>query len=108
MRAMGTSSSTLVGVILFESLFLTVFGSAAGLLTATPVILYYEYFGLSLEAFAEGMALVGGAGSVIYPSLSISDIFIGVGIAMFMGVIASIYPAIKAIHLRPVKAIYNR
>lgn len=107
LRAIGTGSSDLFWMVVFESLFLGLIGATVGILIAVPVILYYYFNGLSLAAFAKGMELYG-AGSTVFLSVSPENVLIGYVLTIIISFLATIYPALRAVRLIPVKAIYDR
>ena len=108
MSAIGSGPFILFGMIMFESILLTVMGSLGGSLLSQLIVWYYQFNGLSLEAFAKGMESWGGAGSTIFPYLNIRDIANGVYFAAIIAFFSAIYPAFKAVKISPIKAIYNR
>ena len=108
MSAIGSGPYILFGMIMFESILLTVMGSLGGSLLSQLIVWYYQFNGLSLEAFAKGMESWGGAGSTIFPYLNIKDIVNGIYFAAIIAFFSAIYPAFKAVKISPIKAIYNR
>ena len=108
MSAIGSGPYILFGMILFESILLTIMGSVGGSVLSQLIVWYYQFNGLSLAAFAKGMESFGGAGSTIFPYLHLYDILKGIYFAVIIAFFSAIYPAFKAIKISPVKAIYNR
>ena len=60
--------------------------------------------GLDLSAVAEGMAMMG-AGSVIYPNLTLYDMLLANVVVVLLGILTSILPAWRASRLDPVRAL---
>ncbi len=102
-QALGMRPALIVWQILLESLLLLVIGLAAGNLAAIATILPLED-GLDISAVAEGMAMMG-AGSVLYPALTLHDLLLANGVVVALGVLASILPAWRASRLDPVRAL---
>ncbi|MCB1160066.1 MAG: FtsX-like permease family protein [Leptospiraceae bacterium] len=108
LRAIGSSPSLIFWMVLFESSLLSIGGSILGILGGGLVSVYYSYKGLDLSNFAKGFEMMGKFSSTIYPTLSVNDILGSLLLAIVIGIISGVYPAIKAIRVVPVKAIYNR
>ncbi len=107
-RAIGSSGSLVFSMVILESFFLSLIGSVMGILLASGMISILSQTGVSLSAFSKGMEMMGGAGTMIYPSLYFSDIWTGLNVSLSICLVASLYPAIKAVKLLPIKAIYSR
>lgn len=84
-KALGAKKSFILFQFLFEAIFLSVFGGIAGLIL---VYLSTLLFGSSFEI-----------------TLSAANIFLGIGVSAFIGLIAGIIPANSASKLDPVEAI---
>jgi ABC-type lipoprotein release transport system permease subunit len=104
LMAIGMNKLWVFSMIMFETFFLAVIGAPLGMLVGYGSIKILEDTGIDLSLWASGLKEFG-LETVIYPDVD-SDVFIvlGVGIAI-TAVIAAIYPAIKAIRLRPVEAL---
>ena len=109
LRGIGSGPGLIFLMILFECILLGLVGAVMGTIFSYLVILIPAHTGISLSALAAAMELLGGAGgTIIYPSIHFKDIVLGLEVCLIISALASIYPAIKAIKLVPVKAIYNR
>lgn len=108
MQAIGSKSSLLFLMILFESLFLTLLGISIGIGSAYLLIEYYHIHGVSLSFFSKGMELVGKAGSTIYPALAADNVFQAVALALCASLIAGLYPALKAMRMLPANALKEK
>lgn len=84
-KALGAKKSFILFQFLFEAIFLSVFGGIAGLLL---VFLSTILFGSSFEI-----------------TLSAANIVLGLGVSVFIGLVAGIIPANSASKLDPVEAI---
>ena len=102
-QALGMRPGLIVYQILLESLLLLLLDLAAGNLLALITIRPLED-GLDVSAVAEGMAMMG-AGSVIYPSLTLYDVVLANVVVVLLGILTSILPAWRASRLDPVRAL---
>lgn len=102
-QALGMRPAQIVVQILLESLLLLLIGLVCGNLIAIATILPLAD-GLDLTAVAEGMAMMG-AGSVLYPSLLLSDLVLANSVVAVLGVLTSILPAWRASKLDPIRAL---
>ncbi len=102
-QALGMRPSQIVIQILLESLLLLLIGLVIGNALAIVTILPLAD-GLDLTAVAEGMAMMG-AGSVLYPSLLLSDLVLANSVVAVLGVVTSILPAWRASKLDPIRAL---
>ncbi|MFT5219274.1 MAG: ABC-type lipoprotein release transport system permease subunit [Planctomycetota bacterium] len=102
-QALGMRPGLIVYQILLESALLLLIGLALGNLLAVATINPLES-GLDVSMVAEGMAMMG-AGSTLYPSLTLYDMAIANLVVIFLGSLTSILPAWRAARLDPVQAI---
>lgn len=105
LMAIGMNKVRLFGMIAFETIFMVLIGTPLGLLLAYLTIYWFGMNGLDLSGlYQEGYAAYGFK-SIIYPQL---DAMYYYRIMLLVGItalLASIYPAITALRLDPVKAI---
>jgi ABC-type lipoprotein release transport system permease subunit len=102
LMAVGMKKQKIFGMVMLETIFLTMVGAPLGLLISYGLISYFGIVGIDLSgANYDDM----GFATVIYPFLEFKS-YVDVSImVVFMAVIAAIYPAIKALSLNPVEAI---
>ncbi|MCX6005903.1 MAG: ABC transporter permease, partial [Chloroflexi bacterium] len=96
MKAVGASGWDVSGLIVMETLILTLIGCAVGLIVALA--------GSKLvESFVRGVIPYAPAGNliVVEPWL----VFACIGFALVIGLLCSIYPAIKSARLTPMEAM---
>lgn len=104
LMSIGMNKLRVFSMIVLETLMLGSIGAPIGLLLGWLTVIYFSDKGIDLSAFSGGMEQFGMS-TVIYPALS-SEIFIQLSVSVLItAVLASIYPAFKAISLRPVEAI---
>lgn len=102
-QALGMRPGMIVYQILLESLLLLLIGLGIGNLLAIATIIPLES-GLDISIVAEGMAMMG-ASSMLYPSLTASDMILANTVVIILGILTSILPAWRAAKLDPVRAI---
>ncbi|MGF1757059.1 ABC transporter permease [Photobacterium sagamiensis] len=103
MRALGMRGSSVLLIILLESLLLLLLGLAVGNLTALASIFLIKD-GIDVSAVAEGMAMFG-AGTVLYPALELSDLVLANVVVIILGLLTCLYPAWRASRYDPIVAL---
>ncbi|NNE64023.1 MAG: ABC transporter permease [Gammaproteobacteria bacterium] len=102
-QALGMRPVVIIYQILLESFFLILIGLFIGNLLAFVTIKPLES-GLDVSVVAEGMAMMG-AGSMLYPSLTLDDMILANSVVIILGMLTSILPAWRASQLDPIRAI---
>ena len=103
LRTLGMRPSSVLVQIVLESQIVIFYGLVLGILVGAGLV-YMFRDGLDLAGFSEGLDIVG-LRSVIVPKLLPSDVFRLVVLSLGLGLIASIYPAWRALRLRPLVAL---
>ncbi len=107
LRALGVRSGAIVGEVLAEAAFLLVLGAAVGNLLGWASTAALAVHGIDLSAMAAGMELAG-LSRVIYPVLSVRDVVMANVVVVVLGLVVSLYPALKATRFTPVEAMARR
>lgn len=107
LRALGVRSGAIVGEVLAEAAFLLVLGAALGNLLGWASTEALAVHGIDLSAMAAGMELAG-LSRVIYPVLSLRDVAVANAVVVVLGLVVSLYPALKAARFTPVEAMARR
>jgi ABC-type lipoprotein release transport system permease subunit len=104
LRALGLQSNRLLALVLLESILMTLAGTFAGLLLGVPLVLWMGHVGIDLSRFAASLTEFG-IGSTVYPRLDLRDVLLPIGVAFITAILAALWPAWKAVRLRPAEAI---
>jgi putative ABC transport system permease protein len=104
LRSMGLRASHLVLMIALESMLLTLTGTLLGMGIGVPTVLWLGEVGLDLSMFSEALESFG-FGTTIYVRLDSSDAVFPIVLALVTGLLASLWPGIKAARLRPAQAL---
>jgi ABC-type lipoprotein release transport system permease subunit len=104
LRALGLQSSRLLALVLLESIVMTGVGTGLGLAIGVPIVLWLGTVGIDLSNFAAGMTEFG-IGTTVYTSIELRDVVLPVVVALVTAVLAALWPAWKAVRLRPAEAI---
>lgn len=104
LMAVGMKRRQVFGMIVLETLFLGMIAAPVGVLLAWATIMYTGSTGIDLSSYASGMQQFG-VSEIVYPALEFKS-YIQVSMAVFItAILGALYPAYKAIRLRPVEAI---
>lgn len=104
LMAIGMKRRRVFSMIIIETITLSLVGGIAGMILASISIAYFGVTGIDLSAFAAGMS-EWGLGSILYPTLPVY-FYISITIMiLFTAVLSAVYPALKAIRLKPAAAI---
>lgn len=104
LMAVGMNRPRVFNMILTETFYLIFVAVPAGLLMGWLTVLLTSHSGIDLSAFSKGLAAYG-LSTVIYPELD-GIYYLNISIMMAVAaILAAVYPAWKALKLKPVKAI---
>ena len=104
--AIGMNKTRVYFMIVIETIFLALIGDPIGLAIGALNIGYYSNKGVDLRDYSEGLESFGYS-STLYPYLE-NNVYSIVTLAVIItAIIAALYPAYKAIKLKPVEAIHS-
>jgi ABC-type lipoprotein release transport system permease subunit len=104
LMAIGMNRKKLFRMIMTETFYLSLVGTPVGLLLAYITIVLTGKYGISLALFAQGLSSFG-ISKMVYPELEAS-VYGVIAVFIFAGtVLASFYPAIRALKLNPTDAM---
>jgi ABC-type lipoprotein release transport system permease subunit len=104
LKSLGMKPWWVMRQILTESFLLLIVGSIIGNILAFLSVYALSERGIDLSAFAAGAEFFGMT-RVIYPVLTATDLCIANLIVVVLGLLVSIYPAVKASRFSPVEAM---
>lgn len=104
LRALGLQARALLALVLLESILMTLAGTLLGLAVGVPLVLWLGRVGIDLSRFAAGLTEFG-IGTRIYTHIEPVDIALPIAVALATAVLAALWPAWKAVSLRPSEAI---
>jgi len=104
LKALGMQPGWIVKDVLTESFFLLLGGMLIGNGAAFLTVLIFSRTGIDLSAFAAG-AEYAGIAKIIYPALSFRDVGFANLMVFLLGMLISLYPAIRAARFTPVEAM---
>jgi ABC-type lipoprotein release transport system permease subunit len=104
LMAIGMTKRRVFAMIMYETIFLALVGALIGELASMLLINYYGKAGIDLSSMAEGLETIGYS-AITFPELEPFRYFQITLMVFATGILASIYPAIKALKLDPANAI---
>ena len=106
LMAVGMSKWRIFMMIIFETVFLSLTGAAAGMIVSAVVVYWTNRSGINLSMFAQGLESFG-ISSIVYPALDAPFYGTLAIMVIIAAILSALYPAIKALKLKPVEAIHG-
>ena len=103
LRTLGMRPASVLVQIVLESQIVVFYGLVLGILVGAGLVYLFQD-GIDLAGFSQGLDTFGMR-SVIVPQLLAADIIRLVVLSFVLGLIASLYPAWRALRLRPLVAL---
>ncbi len=104
LMSIGMNKSRVFRMIMVETVFLSLIGGVVGILMGIAVTFATANSGIDISIVAEGFGAMG-YDSIVYPVLKIKNVIDVVVMVFITGMLAAIYPAMKALKLKPAEAI---
>jgi len=104
LMAVGMNKLRIFLMIMLETVLLSLTGGVTGIALALLLVKITSNTGINLSFYSQGLEAYG-FDSVIFPKIDISIILQITLLVIFVGIIASIYPARKALKLNPAEAL---
>jgi ABC-type lipoprotein release transport system permease subunit len=104
MKALGMKPRWILREVLVESFLLLICGLVVGNVLGFLSIYGLSGSGIDLSALAAG-AEYAGMSRIIYPAFEIKDVVVANLTVLLLGLLVSLYPAIKAARFTPVQAL---
>jgi putative ABC transport system permease protein len=106
LSAIGMNKQKVFFMIMLESVFLSFTGGITGMLLSLGLISITAHTGINLSRLATGFEKLG-YNPVLYPGLDLQFFIIIIIMVILIGILASVYPAMRALRLNPAEAIRN-
>jgi ABC-type lipoprotein release transport system permease subunit len=104
MKALGMKPTWILHEVLLESFLLLISGMVIGNLLGYLSIYLLSGSGIDLSALAAG-AEYAGMTRIIFPAVAVRDVLMANLTVLTLGLVVSLYPAIKASRFTPVQAL---
>ena len=104
LMSVGMNKWRIFSMITFETISIALAGGPIGILLAYATIHYFQSVGLDLSMWAEGLQNFG-IDTVVYPHLETKYYWSLAIMVVVMAILASIYPARKALSMNPAEAV---
>jgi ABC-type antimicrobial peptide transport system permease subunit len=102
--AIGMNRFRVFKMIMYETTMLAIVGGILGILVSVLFTSYFGRVGIDISSVAKGFESLGYS-SVMHPVLEFIDYVEVIIMVMLTGIIASIFPTIRALKMKPVEAI---
>jgi ABC-type lipoprotein release transport system permease subunit len=102
--ALGVTQARLTGLLLYESIFLTFTGLAAGMAGGALLTIYFSKQGIRIPG-AEEILRQYGLPEVLRPELSSLSLLLGPAVVLGITFLTALYPALRVRFLKPANAL---
>ncbi len=107
LMAIGMNRRRVFSMIMNESVLLTLTGGIIGIILGYLLVLYTGHAGINLSKYAQQGMEAMGYSAVIYPHASPLLLAETTVLVVITGMLAAVYPAIKALKLKPAQALHT-
>lgn len=104
LRAVGMKASAVILQVVFESTIIMLVGVSVGVLVGWILATQWLGDGIDLSQWAQGVEMAGMR-SVLTPHILAEDVILVTGLSLFFGVLAALYPAWRAVKIKPLEAL---
>lgn len=104
LMSVGMNKARIFAMITFETIAIALAGGPLGILMAWLTIFYFQSAGLDLSFYAQGLEEFG-IDPIVYPYLEFQYYWSLAIMVVIMAILASIYPARKALKMNPAQAV---
>jgi ABC-type antimicrobial peptide transport system permease subunit len=104
MKALGMKPLQIIKGVLIETFFLLLIGITLGNLAGFVSVAAIAKNGIDLSSLAAGVEM-WGMPRILYPEIWIKDVTVACLVVLGLGLVVSLYPAVKASRFTPVEAM---
>lgn len=104
LMAIGMNRIRVFSMIMLETIFLSITGGVIGMIIAALLVKYFGDQGINLKSFSQGFEAIG-YNPVLYPEIGLQFYVTITGLIILTAIVASVYPALKALKLKPAEAL---
>jgi putative ABC transport system permease protein len=104
LMAIGMNRKRIFSMIMLETIFLTLVGAVAGMISGWILVEVLGNTGIHFSAWGEGFEAIGFA-AIVYPVITPSFFVIITVMVILTAIISSIWPARKALKLNPIESL---
>jgi ABC-type lipoprotein release transport system permease subunit len=104
LKALGMKPRWIIQEVIIESIYLLILGMIIGNAAGFLSVLALSVHGIDLSSFAAGTEY-WGMSRVIYPAILSQDVIVANLVVFILGLLVSLYPALKAARFTPVEAL---
>ena len=105
LMAIGMNRLRVFTMIVMETTYLSILGGAVGMAIGFITVSILNYSGVNLSLFSDALSGWGFSSDVVYPLLETKVYVMITVLVILTAIVTSIYPAIKALMLKPNEAI---
>lgn len=102
--SIGMKPAKVFAMIMLETIFLSFTGAVIGVLVSIATIAWFGHKGINLSFIAEGFNALGYS-SIVYPTLGFNFYIILAIMVIVIAIIAGLFPARRAVRLKPAEAV---
>jgi ABC-type antimicrobial peptide transport system permease subunit len=106
LKALGMKPRWIIQEVIIESIYLLILGIIIGNAAGFLSVLALSANGIDLSALAAGTEY-WGMSRVIYPAILGQDVIVANLVVFILGLVVSLYPAVKAARFTPVEALVH-
>jgi ABC-type lipoprotein release transport system permease subunit len=104
LMAIGMNKIRVFTMIMVESILLSLTGGAVGMAISAVILSILSKTGIDFGMWAEGLGALGYS-SIIYPKTTVGNYVTITVLVIITGMVASLWPARRALRLKPVEAL---